>query len=311
MKMKMKLSDPHEINRVLYPSLELVEYRDRLESVTEDDRSFYREMGYLAVKTGYTGQMVEDAKSALRDMMELRRLNSRERFEVIMQAGKVVSEADEDTYPQAEGKKAKLPFIQLMKSEEAELSEEAFMLATRKVADFVQYDRRLLEAAYHPEVLRVVELLLGEKPKLVQDMALLKPPQGGGEKPWHQDMAYRGLDYDKPVVGVWIALDEASIDNGCMHIIPRSHMLGGSPHYAERDWQLCDESVGADRSQVAPLGPGGMLFFHGMLHHGTPSNFTAKRRRALQFHYAPISAELVTPQEYKRMFTNEMSGAQC
>lgn len=308
---KLKLSDPEEINRVLYPSVELVEYRNSLESVIEADVDFYREQGYLAVQKGYSEQTVEDSKNALMDMLECRRQLSRAEFEALMQERRYNAGEGETAFEQEESKKMKLPFIQITKGEDKVMTEMEFELATRKIADFVNYDARLHAAAFHPEVIRVVEMLLGAKAKLVQDMALLKPPQGGGEKPWHQDMAYRGLDYDRAIVGVWIALDDAGVDNGCMHVIPRSHMRGGVPHYAVRDWQMCDENVDPDRAFVAPLTPGGILFFHGMLHHGTPSNFTTKRRRALQFHYAPVSAEWVTSKEYKRMFTNEMSGAQC
>jgi phytanoyl-CoA hydroxylase len=46
-------------------------------------------------------------------------------------------------------------------------------------------------------------------------------------------------------------------------------------------------------------------------HHGTPPNFSDKRRRSLQIHYGPESAQKLTPQAYKRMFTNEMTGAEC
>ena len=56
-------------------------------------------------------------------------------------------------------------------------------------------------------------------------MALLKPPRGR-EKPWHQDHAYFNLPLDTPIVGVWIALDEATPENGCMHVIPGSHREG-------------------------------------------------------------------------------------
>lgn len=307
--MAVKLTDPEEINRTLYPSVDLVEYLDELSSVTEAEAGFYQEQGYLAVRKGYSEQVVADAKDALFDMMESRRQMTREQFNTFMEEQRY--DPQNKNYVQTESKMQKLPHVQLVKNEDQTLSQEEFMLATRKIGDFVNFDARLHAAAFHPEILRIVEMLLGEKAMLVQDMALLKPPQGGGEKPWHQDMAYRGLDYDRPIVGVWIALDEASVDNGCMHIIPRSHMRGGIPHYAVRDWQMCDENVDPDRASVAPLAPGGMLFFHGLLHHGTPSNFSSKRRQALQFHYAPVSAEIVTPKEYKRMFTNEMSGAQC
>jgi phytanoyl-CoA hydroxylase len=309
----MKLSNPEEINRQLYPSVDQVQYVNHLSSVNETHADFYREQGYLAIQTGLSEKTVEDAKLAITDMMESRRLMSREDFEALM-SSKRIPPMGESMLPHRdeEAKKVRLPAVQLTRSEDQlPLTKEQFELATRKIADFVYYDQRFYDIAFDPAILRTVELILGEPGKLVQDMALLKPPQGGGEKPWHQDMAYRGLDFEKAIVGVWIALDEAGVDNGCMHIIPRSHMRGGVPHYAVRDWQMCDENVDVNRAYVAPLQPGGMLFFHGLLHHGTPSNFTNKRRRALQFHYAPASAEWVTPKEYKRMFTNEMSGAQC
>ena len=156
-----------------------------------------------------------------------------------------------------------------------------------------------------------MDRLFKEQAIVVQDQAILKPPTGGAEKPWHQDMAYGNLAYDRSVIGAWIALDAAELDNGCMHVIPYSHMEGAVPHYAERDWQLCDRNVAVVKDVAVPLKPGGVLLFSGLLHHGTPPNFSEKRRRALQVHYAPESATKLTPQEYKRMFTNELTGAEC
>ena len=48
----------------------------------------------------------------------------------------------------------------------------------------------------------------------------MKPPKVSGEKPWHQDAAYfRGSDPNL-MFGVWIALDPATRENGCMEVIP-------------------------------------------------------------------------------------------
>ncbi|OAS19054.1 phytanoyl-CoA dioxygenase family protein [Paenibacillus oryzisoli] len=201
--------------------------------------------------------------------------------------------------------------IQFSKPKSELKTDEEKELAVRKVHEFVNVDERLRGIAEHPAIIAIVQDILGETPRLVQDMALLKPPHGGGEKPWHQDMAYGNLAYEKPVVGVWIALDEAALDNGCMHVIPGSHADGATPHYAIRDWQLCDSHVQVERDVAVPLLPGGILLFHGLLKHGTPYNLSTKKRRALQFHYVGESAVKLTPKEYKRFFTNEMSGAEC
>lgn len=207
-----------------------------------------------------------------------------------------------------DNKGAKLQFVKPQDQLHSDLDRE---LAIRKIYDLVEVDEAMQAIAYHLTLLGILEKILGEKPVLVQNMALMKPPHGGGEKPWHQDMAYGPLAFNKSVIGVWIAVDEATVDNGCMHVIPGSQKDGFIPHYAERDWQICDSSVQVDKDVAVPLSPGGAMFFHGLIHHGTPSNQSAKGRRALQFHYAPESALKMSPQEYKRAFTNEMTDAQC
>src|SRR5439155_10060136 len=119
--------------------------------------------------------------------------------------------------------------------------------------------------------------------------ALLKPPLVGSEKPWHQDMAYFGWSPPEKVLGVWIALDPAMRENGCMQVIPGSNRAGPVPHVHARDCQIADERAEPERSLIVPLAPGGALFFTSLVHHGTPPNESPLRRRALQFHYAGSS----------------------
>ncbi|QHW34823.1 phytanoyl-CoA dioxygenase family protein [Paenibacillus rhizovicinus] len=245
---------------------------------TDEHVKQYREQGFIAIEQLLTPDEVHASIAAIMRIM-----------------------MDPDT-------KAK---IQFTKPRHELHSDEERELAIRKVYEYVDADPVLHAAAYHPVIGAIVERLLGEQPKLVQDQALLKPPFGGGEKPWHQDMAYGNLSYEQAVVGVWIALDEAGLDNGCMHVIPQSHMDGATPHYAVRDWQICDANVPVNKDVAIPLKPGGALFFHGLLYHGTPFNCSDQRRRALQFHYAPAAAAKMSPGEYKRMFTNALTSAEC
>jgi len=162
--------------------------------------------------------------------------------------------------------------------------------AVRKLMKFTHDDERLRVVAEDAEILSLLRRLLGDRaPRLFQDMALLKPPRGR-EKPWHQDKAYFDVDLGEPVVGVWLALDDASPENGCMHVIPGSHREGPSVHFKRRDWQICDTSIELGEIAAAPLPAGGAMFFDGLLQHGTPPNRTDARRRALQLHYAPDDA---------------------
>lgn len=204
------------------------------------------------------------------------------------------------------------PRVQRMKNASWQTEEER-ELVTRKLHRFVDYAPALHRACFHPDSMSLLARLFGESAKFLEDQAILKPPSpdAGLEKPWHQDMAYGNLSQSKMVCGIWIALDEARLDNGCMHVIPGSHKDGPLPHFAIRDWQLCDSHVKVERDVAVPLKPGGALFFAGLLHHGTPPNFSTARRRALQFHYCPESSEKLTPQQFKEMFTCELSGAEC
>jgi phytanoyl-CoA hydroxylase len=120
-------------------------------------------------------------------------------------------------------------------------------------------------------------------------MALVKPAHVGSEKPWHQDLAYFDWHPAEKVIGVWIALDAATVENGCMFVLPGSHTTGPVAHIHLRDCQIPDERVGIENSVAVPLRPGGALFFHSLLYHGTPPNDSPSSRRALQFHYAGLS----------------------
>ena len=181
----------------------------------------------------------------------------------------------------------------------------------RKFMSFVDYDDRLNKFAHHPLLLALVERIIGDAPVLFQSMALLKPPRLGRDKPWHQDHAYFQLELNTKVVGCWIALDEATIENGCMVIAPGSHRQGPVVHFRRRDWQICDTDVDTSGAVAVPLKPGGLLIFQSLLHHGTPPNSTGLRRRALQFHYRPQSAPLTSQEERLAIFGGEGLGAEC
>jgi phytanoyl-CoA hydroxylase len=189
-------------------------------------------------------------------------------------------------------------------------------LHVRKLMSYVEYHPQLLALSRHTGLLGLLQQLMdgddpdSVEPHLFQDMALLKPP-GGREKPWHQDMAYFNVPVDTPVIGVWIALDEATVDNGALHVIPGSHRDGPQNHFKRRDWQICDTDIGRGRDVVAPLPAGGALLWHGLTQHGSPTNRSTSRRRALQFHYRPASVEETTTEVRMQVYGGEVRGADC
>jgi len=61
---------------------------------------------------------------------------------------------------------------------------------------------------------------------------IYKPPLHGGATPWHQDQAYHDPGLIFRSVNFWMPLDDAAVDNGCMHFIPGSHRLDVLPHHS-------------------------------------------------------------------------------
>ena len=96
-----------------------------------------------------------------------------------------------------------------------------------------------------------------------------------------------------------------------MVIAPGSHLQGPVMHFQRRDWQICDTDIDNSGALAVPLKPGGLLIFQSLLHHGTPPNRTAQRRRALQFHYRQQRAPLTSQEKRLALFGGEGLGAQC
>jgi phytanoyl-CoA hydroxylase len=124
-------------------------------------------------------------------------------------------------------------------------------------------------------------------------------------------MAYFGWGPPEKIVGVWIALDPATPENGCMHVLPGTHRAGPVPHTHDRDCQIPDARVEVEKDVLVPLAPGGALFFSALLHHGTPPNDSPHRRWALQYHYAGVSCERMDRREHAALYFENDLYAGC
>jgi phytanoyl-CoA hydroxylase len=251
-------------------------------AVGPEQLAFFEQFGYLVVHHAFSQAQVDAALDALLDLID----------------GK---------YPDFTG----VQFEAYARQRLAELPREQKQDYVRKLFNFGSVDPRLEAIAEDGQLRTILRGMLGDGVARSQDMAMLKPPGGGREKPWHQDKAFFNFPITTPIVGVWIALDAATPENGCMHVIPGSHREGPVIHFQRRDWQICDTEVQRDRDVVVPLAPGGLLFFDGLIHHGTPANQTKLRRRALQFHYRAASAVATTREARMEVFGSEGKDVTC
>ena len=95
-------------------------------------------------------------------------------------------------------------------------------------------DERLLEFLLAPEVLDLVEPLIGPDIGLWASHFISKDPYTGRATPWHEDSAYwKGrMDAWDGIVTIWLALDRSDRENGCLRVIPGTHSNGFSDYEA-------------------------------------------------------------------------------
>ena len=267
----------------LYAPEALIEPIPAFGDVTEAIREQYRALGFISVARAFSEEKVEAARQAL--------------------VALVNSEIPDGTQLQFESEAQGIL---------DSLSPEEKQDYVRKFMWFSHLNQATIDMMTDPALIAVVESLLGGECEMFQDMALFKPPGFGREKPWHQDHAYFNVPLGTKVVGVWIALDATFPENGCMHFLPGGHLDGPLPHWNRRDWQICDADVlGKTRQVAAPLPAGGCLIFDGLTPHGTPTNKSNARRRALQYHYVLKGTSRTTTEERIAVFGDEGKNVSC
>ena len=155
------------------------------------------------------------------------------------------------------------------------------------------------DALSHPEIVRALTQLVSPNVKAMQSMLFLKVAGKPGQA-WHQDEDYIPTR-DRSLIGVWIALDDATVENGCLWIIPGSQkpgILWKQEWHEDRNFDCSHESQNfpytvADEIPVE-VKKGSVVFFNGYtLHRSLPNRAKSGFRRALVNHYC--SAETFLP----------------
>ncbi len=148
------------------------------------------------------------------------------------------------------------------------------------------------ELATHPTVLDVVESLIGPDILLYNSTYIIKEPGTETYVSWHQDLTYWGLEDDDAQVSMWLALAPATVESGCMSMIPGSHLNGPAKHNKAPDdadnvllLGQRIEDVDTSAAIAYPLAPGEASFHHGWTVHASGHNTSTDRRIGLNVQY--------------------------
>ena len=150
----------------------------------------------------------------------------------------------------------------------------------------------------------IVTALLGPDIDVFQTQFILKNPGAWGQ-PWHQDSYYFRFD-QQPQVGLWLAISEATLENGCLSVLPGSHRLPIQTHEPD-DRPGANQGYtvvrGLDESRAVPvlMEPGDLLVFHSFLIHRSIDNRGDGRRAAMVYHYGRAGTLNNAPPEVRAM----------
>ncbi len=159
--------------------------------------------------------------------------------------------------------------------------------------------RLMADAVKHGAFVEVLTRIIGPDVKAMQSMLFVKAAGKPGQA-WHQDEDYIPTR-DRSLTGGWIALDDATVENGCLWVIPGSHregILWPQKWHGDRRFDCAEESfdfpyTGADEVPVE-VKRGSIVFFNGyLLHRSMPNRAAAGYRRSLVNHY--MSAHSLLP----------------
>ena len=126
-----------------------------------------------------------------------------------------------------------------------------------QIMEMWRLDEEFRKLLYHDPLLDIAESLVGADIQLFHDQALYKPAYHGGEVYWHQDNAYWQCAPPN-LVSIWIALDDADEENGCMNVIPGSYLEGLAAHGRAESEKgklpaLLEVDADADRAVPVPV----------------------------------------------------------
>jgi ectoine hydroxylase-related dioxygenase (phytanoyl-CoA dioxygenase family) len=159
-----------------------------------------------------------------------------------------------------------------------------------------RWDELSLQWMIDERLNRCMTALLGREPYAVQTMLYFKPPGARGEA-LHQDQYYLRVQ-PGTCLAAWMALDRCNEENGCMQVVPRSHLLPLlCTTQADTTKSFTDVTVPIPEgmhSVPVIMEPGDVFFFNGQAIHGSFPNVSQDRfRRSLIGHYIVGEAEKV------------------
>jgi ectoine hydroxylase-related dioxygenase (phytanoyl-CoA dioxygenase family) len=160
------------------------------------------------------------------------------------------------------------------------------------------YSPKLRKTACFKNALKIAKQALGDDARCFFDLTIMKLPHVGAATPWHQDVAFRDPRFEYSEMTVWVALQDVTVEGGCLRFLPCSNTLPVLPHHSMNDDPTshayeCIGNFDQSAAVACPL-PMGSCTIHlpGTLHSAGPNTSnTARLAYIMVFGVAPKPAK--------------------
>ena len=246
--------------------------------LTDEQLAIYDLEGYLVLPKLLDDEDLAPGREAMQQKVEL---IANELF-----AGGLISERFTDE-----------PFATRLARLFENLTDKEFLVYDRSWRDRYPGYFRLMA---NPKILDVVESLLGPEifANPVYNTRPKVPKVAAGIVPWHQDKSYWPKAEAAPVITVWIPLVDATLENGCLHVIPRTHrrrlLSFHDETYSGTGYkELDDKHIKRHHAEVVPipLEAGGAILFNDRFIHSSTANNTEHVRWSVDLRYQPVDQD--------------------
>jgi phytanoyl-CoA hydroxylase len=174
-------------------------------------------------------------------------------------------------------------------------------------------DRTFDRFSRQPRIKQLASDLGLAEPLLLQSMYIFKQPNIGGEVTCHQDSTFLYTD-PIDIVGLWFALEDATLENGCLWAIPGGHRLGLKSRWVRSvsggmEFRTLNDEPWPEE-QLLPLEvlKGSLILLHGLLPHRSLENKSARSRHAYTLHLIGGKAHYPTDNWLQRSPTMPLRG---
>lgn len=179
---------------------------------------------------------------------------------------------------------------------------EGATLAYRKI-EKLELDPLFFALLDNPLFERVARSLSTEDITLYRAVLFTKPPGGGSDLPWHQDDGlFWGIDRP-PLIQIWVALDDATENGGCLEFVPGSHAAGiARPMGGVVRKDMLIDRRADEQALAVPAKAGEAIVIHNHVWHRSKRSETGEMRRGFTACYLTASTKCLRTKKAPRVF---------